>query len=40
MIFVFCWKYGNRGKNITKNLRDKYGQKLLYHATMSATDAL
>ena len=30
----------NFGKNISKNVRSKYSQKLLDHAKQSATDAL
>ena len=43
---IFVKGYGfssfakNTGKNISKNLSGKYGQKLLDHAKKSATDAL
>ena len=30
----------NTGKNISKNLSGKYGQKLLDHAKQSATDSI
>ena len=34
----FAENMSNRAKNISKNLRDKYSQKLLDHAKKSATD--
>ena len=35
----FVENMSNSAKNISKNLSDKYSQKLLYHAKKSATDA-